>query len=125
MGKEVFTERRIEDAAYLNCPSVENEADWIYGFIAGGKYVKKEFESELEKIIKIKTIEKGWGESSIYFQANDQLSMPNRVNEIKEESKHIGVGEYGDLIITVYRGYIDEKMVFEIAANNDITLSFF
>ena len=53
MEKEVFTERHIEDAAYLNCPSVENEADWIYGFIAGGKYVKKHFESELEKIIKV------------------------------------------------------------------------
>ena len=74
---------------------------------------------------KIKSIEKGWGESSIYYQVSDNTSFPNRVEEITEEVKFLGKGEYCELSILVYRGYISGKIVFEIAANSDITLSFF
>ena len=74
---------------------------------------------------KIKSIEKGWGQTSTYYQVNDNTSYPNRVSEIKEEVKLLGKGEHCELSIIVYRGYIEGKIVFEIAANSDITLTFF
>jgi hypothetical protein len=68
---------------------------------------------------KIKTIEKGWGGDSIYFSARPKVI--NGVDEIKQEGKQIS----SDTHITVYRGYRNGSMVFEMAANSDITLTFF
>lgn len=68
---------------------------------------------------KIKSIEKGWGENSIFFTTNENET--NYVDEIVQDGKQIS----SDTLITVYKGFKNGKIVFEMAANSDITLSFF
>lgn len=68
---------------------------------------------------KIKSIEKGWGEDSIYFTTNEKAT--NHVDEIVQDGKQIS----SDTLITVYKGFKNGKIVFEMAANSDITLTFF
>ena len=75
---------------------------------------------------KIKSIEKGWGESSTYFTTEPKCQNESmKVDEIKEEVKLVGKGEYCELSNVVYRGYKDKKLKFEIFANSDITVVFF
>lgn len=66
---------------------------------------------------KIKSIEKGWGEGSTFFSTDIQVSKRYFVEEIKEDIKNVGPG-----LITVYRGYIEERLVFEMGASVDITV---
>jgi len=69
---------------------------------------------------KIKHVEKGWGESSTFFTTDDNFSEAVRLDEIKEESKQVS----NDIIINVYRGYRDGKLVFEMGASIDVTVVF-
>jgi len=62
--------------------------------------------------MKIKSIEKGWGAESQLF------TVGCTVDEIREESNPIT--NYANL--KVYRGYTDEKLVFEIEANSGLTI---
>lgn len=98
MKKEVFTERHIEDAAYLNCPSVESEADWIYGFIAGGKYVKKEYEEKLRWIpveADNPPIDESLRESDLHYSITVEV-----MNDIKIQSAYFNTetGQWRSLI---------------------------
>lgn len=76
----------------------------------------------------IKSIEKGWGESSTYYRVVNTTVHPSDVHEIREEERIIGQGEYGPITILVYRGYVktenENKLIFEIGANRDITLTY-
>ena len=69
---------------------------------------------------KIKSVEKGWGESSTFFSTVQTVSETYRVDEIKEESKQIS----NDIVINVYRGYKDGKLFFEMGASIDVTVAF-
>lgn len=71
---------------------------------------------------KIEYIMKGWGESATFFSTKRSIGEAYKVDEIKEETKIIGKGYYNDLEMIVYRGYVKDKCVFEIAAGNDVTL---
>ena len=77
---------------------------------------------------KIKSIEKGTGESSTYFAVNDQYLhalFGNSISEIKEERKTIGKGMYDHLTITVYRGYdVEGQLLFELEANSSLTIRY-
>ena len=71
---------------------------------------------------KIKTLEKGWGEGSIFFSASEQCKNPYlKVDEIKQEGKQVS----NDSMISVYRGYKNGKIFFEMGASIDVTLTFF
>jgi hypothetical protein len=61
---------------------------------------------------KIKYVEKGWGDNSSFFTTNENATVTGRVDEIMEESKQVS----NDLILNVYRGYKDGKLVFEMGA---------
>ena len=69
---------------------------------------------------KIKSVEKGWGEGSTFYSVDSKVSKFHKVDEIREESKQVSP----DHIFNVYRGYIDGKLVFEMGASIDITVSF-
>lgn len=69
---------------------------------------------------KIKSVEKGWGEASTFFSINPNCSENTRVDEIKEEGKQVS----SDLMINVFRGYKDGKLIFEMGASIDVTVSF-
>lgn len=69
---------------------------------------------------KIKHVEKGWGEASTFFTTNEKAAETVRVDEIKEESKQVS----NDIILNVYRGYKDGKLVFEMGASIDVTVVF-
>ena len=75
---------------------------------------------------KIKSVEKGWGEGSTFFSTSEKLqeSSSCKVDEIKEEVRHIGIGEYCSLSHTVYRGYKNGRMVFEMGASIDVTVTY-
>ena len=68
----------------------------------------------------IKSIEKGYGESSIFFSTDKMCGTEYRVDEIKQEGKQIS----NDMIISVYRGYKNNKLFFEMGITNDITVKF-
>lgn len=70
--------------------------------------------------MKIVSIEKGWGEGSTYFKVAKEITHPHLVHEIKSELKSIGE----NTAILVYRGYIDNSLVFEIEANSQLTIIF-
>lgn len=75
----------------------------------------------------IKAIEKGSGESSIFFAIKSchfNCHNDNRVDEIKEETKILGNGVHCDQTLKVYRGYKDKKLVFEIESNSSLTIYF-
>jgi hypothetical protein len=75
---------------------------------------------------KIKSITQGWGEGCAFFTADSKTNASewHRVDEIKQEIKVTGNGLHCDTTITVYRGYKNSNMVWEIEANNAITLEF-
>lgn len=68
----------------------------------------------------IKSVEKGWGNDSTFFSVNPKCSNNVRVDEIKEESKQVSP----DHVYNVYRGYINGKLIFEMGASIDVTVSF-
>lgn len=68
----------------------------------------------------IKSVEKGWGEDSIFYSTNQKVAIQYRVDEIKEEDKQIS----DNLRVKVYRGYINGSVVFEMGVNMDITVVF-
>jgi hypothetical protein len=70
---------------------------------------------------KIKSVEKGFGEDSIFFSTSNLVSETYRVDEIKQEGKQVS----NDSMISVYRGYKNGKIFFEMGASIDITLTFF
>ena len=67
---------------------------------------------------KIKSIEKGWGEGSIFYSTNPKVVEQYQVDEITEGSKQIS----NDNMINIYRGYKDGKLIFEIAAGINVTV---
>ena len=69
---------------------------------------------------KIKSVEKGWGENSIFFSVNVNVHKLHKVDEIREESKQVSP----DHMFNVYRGYIDGKLVFEMGASVDVTVCY-
>lgn len=69
---------------------------------------------------KIKLVEKGWGEGATFFSINPNCSEYHRVDEIKEEIKQIS----DDFSISVYRGYKDGKLMFEMGASIDVTVTY-
>lgn len=70
---------------------------------------------------KIFSIEKGWGEDSTFYTTNPKVGGYHKVDEIKEEFKQTSMDGNG---ITVYRGFKDGKLVFEMGASIDITLNY-
>lgn len=66
---------------------------------------------------KIKSVEKICGHYSIYFTTNKNDTL-NGVDEIKEEQKQVSPND----IFNVYRGYKNEKLVFEMGATIDVTV---
>jgi predicted RNA binding protein with dsRBD fold (UPF0201 family) len=72
---------------------------------------------------KIKSVEKGCGDNSIFFTINKKAAKFCQVDEIKEEIKIIGKGIYNDLEIQVYRGYKNNKLVFEMGQGYDVTIT--
>lgn len=69
---------------------------------------------------KIKSVEKGWGEGSTFFSVDHAVSLNYRVDEIKEEPKQVSP----DHIFNVYRGYKDSKLIFEMGATVDVTVTY-
>lgn len=69
---------------------------------------------------KIKSVEKGWGEDSIFYTTNPKVQEQFRVNEIREEVKQISDSSG----MSVYRGYIGDSLVFEMGISSDITVTF-
>jgi len=63
-------------------------------------------------------IDKGWRESSTFFGTNEKVLESNRVDKILLEDRQVG----SDTIISVYRGYKNDKVVFEIGASIDVTV---
>ena len=68
----------------------------------------------------IKSVEKGFGDNSIFFTVNQSVSQQYRVDEIREESKQIST----DSMITVYRGYKNRSLFFEMGACIDVTVCY-
>lgn len=72
---------------------------------------------------RIRSIEKGWGDDSEFFNTeSEEFDFGWYVDEIKEEVKKVGLGEYGELYHTVYRGYLNGKLKFEMGASIDVTV---
>lgn len=68
----------------------------------------------------IETIHIGVGQGAGYFSTLQNTSHQLKADEIKEETKQISE----NVRITVYRGYVNGKLKFEVEANNGITLIF-
>ena len=66
----------------------------------------------------IKSVEKGYGEHSIFFTTNEKANSMVRVDRIEYDSKQVG----NDIIINVYKGYTMDNLVFEMGANIDVTV---
>jgi len=73
---------------------------------------------------RIKCIEKGWGQDSIFFTTRKEATC-FKVDEIKEEVKKIGNGEYCELTHSVYRGYVNGQVKFEMGVNSDVTVTYY
>jgi len=69
---------------------------------------------------KIKAIQKSCNEVDIFFSTDEKVVKQYRVDEIKLELRQVS----SDLQISVYRGYRDGKVYFEIGANIDVCVYF-
>jgi hypothetical protein len=69
---------------------------------------------------KIKSVEKGFGDNSVFFSTNPAVILQYKVDVIKEESKQIS----SDTMINIYRGYIGDKIAFEMGASIDVTVTY-
>lgn len=68
--------------------------------------------------LKIKSVEKGYGNNSILFSTDPLLTSGQKVDEIIEEIKE---GAF-NFRFNVYRGYIKNNLVFEMGASIDVTV---
>lgn len=66
----------------------------------------------------IKSVQKGYGEDSIFFTTNEKANSTVKVDKIEFDSKQVG----NDIIINVYKGYVMDHLVFEMGANIDVTV---
>jgi len=66
--------------------------------------------------MKIKAIEKGWGEGSTYF------SIGNECDEIKCNEVFVGKGLHNNLTIMIYQIIKNNKIIAEIEANSNLTI---
>jgi hypothetical protein len=69
---------------------------------------------------KIKSIQKGYGQGDIFYSTDSKVAAQYQVEDIREESKQVSDNH----IINVYRGYIGDKLVFEMGASIDVTVVF-
>lgn len=69
---------------------------------------------------KIKSVQKGVGEGALFYSTDQNVSLYQRVDEIKEEQKN--ATDY--LEINVYRGYINNRLIFEMGIDRDVTVIF-
>ncbi len=68
---------------------------------------------------KIIAIEKGWGQGCTYFTTSQKTTnLDIYVDEIKQEAKQVGDSDF----ISVYRGYKDGEITFEMGASIDVTV---
>lgn len=74
--------------------------------------------SQMEK--KIKSVEKGWGEGSMFFSTLS-TAIPYKVDEIKEETKEIS----SDKKISVLRGYKKGNLYFEMGITSDVVILYY
>jgi hypothetical protein len=70
---------------------------------------------------RIKSVEKGYGQESIFFMVSKNTTDSWKVDEIKEEGKQIS----SDCMINIFRGYKDGKLVFEMGCSIDVTVTYF
>lgn len=70
----------------------------------------------------IKYIEKGWGDNSTFYTTSGIKGNNYVVEEIVESFKQTSA--HGDGF-TVYRGYKNGKLVFEMGASADITVTYY
>lgn len=68
----------------------------------------------------ILSIEKGWGDGSMFFSTNPVVSKSHFVSEIKEEPKQVS----NDLFYNVFRGYLNGEPVFEMYPSVEITVRY-
>lgn len=79
---------------------------------------------------KIKAIEKGWGEGSIFFTTNPAAKSPYFVDEIQEwwqpvEQKYDpATGKTTEITRLVYAGYKEGKLVFLIESGSGLTIKY-
>ena len=66
----------------------------------------------------IKSVEKGYGEDSIFYSTNPLVAQQYRVDRIEFDSKQVG----NDIIIKGYKGDVMDNVVFEMGANIDVTV---
>jgi hypothetical protein len=75
---------------------------------------------------KIRTIERGFGEDSIWFSTDKKCeSVFHKVDEIKPFEKTIGKGMYNDITTTVYQCFKDGHIIAELESNCGITIQFY
>lgn len=75
---------------------------------------------KINKIMKIKSIQKGYGDGDIFYSTDTKVLKKYQVDYIKEEVKQVADNH----TINVYRGYIEDKLVFEMGASIDVTIVF-
>jgi len=68
---------------------------------------------------KIKSVEKGWGEGTIFFSTHPGVAQIYKVDEIKREMANTFDGPFD-----VYRGYVAGKPKFEMGITADVTTVF-
>ena len=69
---------------------------------------------------KIKCINVGWGEGSLHFEQCDNPKHQWQAKLIIEETKQISENNK----ITVYTGYTDATMVFQVEAGQGLSIIF-
>jgi hypothetical protein len=69
---------------------------------------------------KIKSIQKGYGEGDIFYSTDSKVAVQYQVEDIREEAKQVADNH----TINIYRGYIGDKLVFEMGASIDVTVVF-
>ncbi len=72
---------------------------------------------EKEEII---SVEKGWGEDSVFYSTTPTVGQNHYVTDIKEETKQVG----DDALISVYCGYLHGKKIFQMGISRDVTVVF-
>lgn len=70
---------------------------------------------------KIKSVEKGWGEDSIFFSTTEFVLPEYKADEIKEETKEIS----SDKKISVLRGYKKGNLYFEMGITSDVVILYY
>lgn len=74
---------------------------------------------------RIKSVERGFGDNSIFFHTCPTWSSLTFVDEIKEEVKVTGCGECCELTHSIYSGYVNGTLKFEMGINSDVTVTYY